>query len=246
MTTTGFRDFVDTFRAHWLAAMSGGLSVPFALVTAFVDNAPAKILFGALAFIGTWFAAYKIWSQERERIIKLEEELRPKIKILGIYEQFNSSNAERVFGLEVKNDSGAEIPNCLAKVTNISLFKIDLDGRLLDYSTAYRRDLPLALRTARNIDRDGGGPFHLRPEETKRIPICTRQDGVGKDLQIAFAPAVPEYYRQIAFVSAGDLEIEIYGTPNPPKEKLHLSLENGQQLKVTRVGAACLSEGGST
>jgi hypothetical protein len=180
------------------------------------------------------FAAYTIWKHERERVIDLEEKLRPKIKVLSICEQLNSLNAERTFELEIKNDSEDELTNCLAKITAISIFKKNPGGIQLDYSAPYREKLPVALRTTRNVERGGGAPFHLRARETKRIPVCTRQDGPGKELQINCEPGVPEYFFHIKSVSTCDLEIEIYGAPSPPKERLHFVVDQYGELKVTR------------
>jgi hypothetical protein len=226
--------FAAAFRAHWFAAMSGGFSVPFTFATALVDSTLVKGILLTLAFCGAWFAAYAIWKFEREKVIDLEEKLRPKIKVVGIHERRNSLNAERTFELEIKNDSEDELANCLAKVTAISVFKINLDGKQIDYSAPYRRDLPLGLKTARNLDHDGEGPFHLRAHETKKVLIFSRQDGIGKDLRINFESGAPEYLQRITVVSTCDLDIEIYGAPSPPRERLHLAISSNGESIVTR------------
>lgn len=72
--------FTLSFRKHLFAAMSGGFSIPFVAVAAWVDNIYAKVIFVALAFASAWFAAYMIWKGERGRVVELEEKLRPKLK----------------------------------------------------------------------------------------------------------------------------------------------------------------------
>jgi len=68
-------DFVLAFREKWLAAMTGGLSVPFAALAAWADNQYAKLTFAALAFADVWSAAYQVWKVERERVVSLERQL---------------------------------------------------------------------------------------------------------------------------------------------------------------------------
>ena len=48
--------FIRTFRKHWFAAMSGGVSVPFAAAPAFIDNGYAQIVLALLALTAAWFA----------------------------------------------------------------------------------------------------------------------------------------------------------------------------------------------
>jgi hypothetical protein len=229
----GPREFLRVFRTQWLAAMSGAFSVPFATLAVFADSRFAQLIWVGLAVGSSWFAAYKVWGSEHKQILELEERLRPKIKVLGMIEHRDSFNGVRTFEMEIKNDSEDELTNCLAKVTAINLFKMNPDGAQ-DYSAPYIRHLPLALRTAKNVDRDGGGPFHLRARETKKIPIFSRQDGMGKDLQLNFEKGAPEFLKHITMISTCDLEITIYGAPNPPKEKIHLAVETGV-LRATRV-----------
>lgn len=65
------RDFFLAFREHWFAAMSGGFSVPFTVAAVFSDNKYAQIIFAILAFSSAWFAAYRVWRIEREKVISL-------------------------------------------------------------------------------------------------------------------------------------------------------------------------------
>jgi hypothetical protein len=71
----------------------------------------------------------------------------------------------------------------------------------------YRQELPLALMTARNVERNGGGPFHLRAGETKKIPVCWYQVS-QRSLQMNFEAGVPDHMLDITFISEADLVIE--------------------------------------
>ena len=57
--------------------MSGGFSVPFTALAVIADNKYAQLIFGCLAFSGAWFAAYRVWKIEREKVIELEGKLVP-------------------------------------------------------------------------------------------------------------------------------------------------------------------------
>lgn len=120
MQKSGVRGFLASFCQHWFAVMSGGLSVPFSFFAVFFDNTNARISFAILAFAAVWLAAYKIWDSERRRVIELEEKLRPKIEFIALHEVFDTSNGfERRFELEIKNNSGTDLTNCLASVVEI-------------------------------------------------------------------------------------------------------------------------------
>jgi hypothetical protein len=73
--------FARAFREHWFAAMSGGFSVPFTALAVFLDNKYAQAIFGALAFLGAWFAAYTAWRSERQKRLALEEQLARRARL---------------------------------------------------------------------------------------------------------------------------------------------------------------------
>lgn len=79
------RAFFAAFRGEWFAVMSGAFSVPFAALGAFVEG-EAKAIFIALAFLGSWYAAFRIFSSEHAKaqglevkILELESHLKPKL-----------------------------------------------------------------------------------------------------------------------------------------------------------------------
>jgi hypothetical protein len=80
------REFVLAFREQWFAAMSGGVSVPFAVVAAFVDSKFGQAILIAMAFVAVWFAAYRVWKTERERALDAEAKRLTRAKVDAIKE----------------------------------------------------------------------------------------------------------------------------------------------------------------
>jgi hypothetical protein len=98
--------FIRTFRKHWFAAMSGGVSVPFAAAPAFIDNGYAQIVLALLALTAAWFAAYRVWKAERDQVIALQDRLSRKIRLF-----LHTDKARTTRGIEIgKSGSGAELP----------------------------------------------------------------------------------------------------------------------------------------
>jgi hypothetical protein len=73
--------FALAFRKQWFAAMSGGASVPFTALAVFLDRRWAQLLFGGCAVVSTWFAAYRVWKSERQRVLELTELTRRRLTI---------------------------------------------------------------------------------------------------------------------------------------------------------------------
>lgn len=193
-----------------------------------MDSAYGKTIFAALAFCAAWFASYTIWRSERQtslslrqRLTELEESLRPKIKVVGICTKDDPIKIRRSFELEIKNDLETNLDNCALKVTDIHLFKKQPDGSTTDYSNLYKTNAPWTLHM-----------FDLRAEETKKLLIC---DYLPSNKSLVIVPLTPpsEHLSNITFISAGDIEIVIYGAPSPTTEKLHLALTDNAQLTMT-------------
>ena len=105
--------------AHeWRTQRSSRISSPY------VESAPAKIGFAVLAFTAVWAAAYRLWSNERQRATKLEKLLKPKLDVS--YEEANANcmpileyqdgHKGRGFRLRVTNISELRINNCIGSV----------------------------------------------------------------------------------------------------------------------------------
>jgi hypothetical protein len=68
-------NFTLAFRTHWFAAMSGSASVPFTILATLVDSKWAQVILALCALTCAWFAAYRVWKAEREKVIELEKKL---------------------------------------------------------------------------------------------------------------------------------------------------------------------------
>jgi hypothetical protein len=76
-----FRDFIRAFWPNWFAMMSGGPSVPAAIIAYYVDNPWAKVALWATAFGCLILAAYLVWRAERQKAMRLAEQVTPKFKL---------------------------------------------------------------------------------------------------------------------------------------------------------------------
>ncbi len=60
--------FLNSFVSNWLARMSGGFSVPFALFFVFWSDLYVRVATGALAILCFFVCAYSLWRKERQVI----------------------------------------------------------------------------------------------------------------------------------------------------------------------------------
>jgi hypothetical protein len=233
-----FRAFVAAIRADWFAAMSGGFSVPFGAAAVFADTKYGQAIWGSLAVCAFVFAAYRFWSAEHASVLSLKEKLRPKIKVINFQCDFLPLSDGRLFEFEVKNDSGEHLQSCLAVVTAMSPTR--WAGHRSEDSenmaSIYLPNLPLALRTVRNLERDGDGPFNLRPGQTKKIAVCSRRDGQFEELRMFFEPGKDSYMYHVPNFKSCDIEISLLGAPSPTVERFKLGLNDRHQLIVMHNG----------
>jgi hypothetical protein len=98
--------FARAFRKHLFAAMSGGFSVPFTALAVFADNKYAQGIFGCLAFSAAWFAAYRIWKSEREKVVELENKLAGKATLRSSLSLLadNLQSAREMVNRKVENE----------------------------------------------------------------------------------------------------------------------------------------------
>ena len=135
--TTTFWTFILAFRRHWFAAMSGGVSVPFAAVAPFLDNVYAQALVVTLAFVAAWFAAYRIWKVEHEKVLRYEKRLTPKARVFlgqdGGIEKFRSPDGSRPKYVQVSVECCTEEPlfRCQAKLCKVEKLKLCGDPDLV-------------------------------------------------------------------------------------------------------------------
>jgi hypothetical protein len=70
MTDSGrFRDFIKAYTRNWFAIMSGGPSVPLAVLTLFVDSSSAKLGLWITAAACIVLSAYFVWRTEHQRFL---------------------------------------------------------------------------------------------------------------------------------------------------------------------------------
>jgi hypothetical protein len=198
-----------------------------------------------IALLLTWIVVFllgmsrtpsQLFYEQMGRANTLEERLRPKIKVLGLHQFVDSTRAfNRIFDLEIQNASDEELHNCLAVVTDLTVIRKGSDGpEVRDWTRAYKPHLPKALRTVRNVERDGGGPFHLRAWQTKKISICSRDDGEHSELKIHYESGGPDYIYEMPSVESCEMEVTIYGTPTPTVEVLHFRVNDKNELTASR------------
>jgi hypothetical protein len=74
---TSLRAYINAFWNNWTAKVSGGLSVPFTIITVLVvRNSLQRGIFGLLAVICFLISSYDIWRNERTAKNAIAEELR--------------------------------------------------------------------------------------------------------------------------------------------------------------------------
>jgi hypothetical protein len=228
-------NFVRDLARKWGALVSGSFSVPFTIFGFLADQKYQQAIWWGMAGAAVLFSYYLDHTNQKRKIEEFEERLRAKIKFIGIHEAFNSANVyglERHFELEIKNDSGMELTNCLAKITAIKLEKFPMfDGTpASDWTSVYAAHLPVALRTKRNKERDGGGPFNLRAGETKKISLCSRLDGPKSDTEMHWE--TPQDQKNIYGLKHCEIEIQFYGSATPTIERFDLDVNDKGELRV--------------
>lgn len=123
----GLRGFAKAFCAKWLALMSGGASVPFAVAALILDGWQS-ILTGVLAFVCALTGAYLIWRPERLKVAELTEKLRRKIKCTFDPQSlacvtptiFGNGTPVRYFRLKVECDAIGFVSRCMGRLLAIN------------------------------------------------------------------------------------------------------------------------------
>lgn len=70
-----FRDFIHAFTSHWFNYMSGGLSVPAAILALYVQSGIAQAALWITAAACLVWSGFLLWRTERRRVTELEEKL---------------------------------------------------------------------------------------------------------------------------------------------------------------------------
>ncbi|MCX6621200.1 MAG: hypothetical protein NTY38_08980 [Acidobacteria bacterium] len=66
--------FMVALFSSWFSGISGSLSVPFAIVAAYVPTLPQRWLFSSLAVLAFLIACYGVWKVERQKRQEAEEQ----------------------------------------------------------------------------------------------------------------------------------------------------------------------------
>lgn len=108
--------FLREFSGDWFGRMSGGASVPLAILALYVSSDWQKGLFGALAILCLLFSSYRVWRRERLERLRLVEVLTPRLVVLFEPKCRDCSYSEDDSGdyhirLGIANRGGAPIEN---------------------------------------------------------------------------------------------------------------------------------------
>ena len=182
-----------------------------------------------LRFVALGLQLILIWRSEREKVRVLHEKLRPKLQLQGLKERYESAGLHgfiRHFDLDIINDSGEELDNCLVKILKIEA---------KDGTAPYTKDLPIALRTQRNAERDGSGRFNLRAKENKIIRLCTRVDGNQREIEFCYERSEPHWSYSLRDTRDCNVVIGLYGAPEPTVERLRVQVDADGKLTVSRM-----------
>ena len=74
------KSFAHSIWKQWVLGVSGGLATIAAAVAGLTQAYAEAVLLALVALGALSFAAYRSWAAEREKVISLEERLRPKLK----------------------------------------------------------------------------------------------------------------------------------------------------------------------
>ena len=215
------------------AAVSGWLSTLWNLppsVTILVAVAT-----GACAIILA--DAFRPWFDRRnsqiQKIAELEERLRPKIKLVATSCPItNFDRFERTITIEIENDSGDILDNCLAQITRMGAFRsFGPENEISEIGPEiFEVFLPITLKTEKNFKRSGGAPFQLRAKQRKKLPLCTRCDGEKSGL--CFVNEDGESWTVDSATSC-DFEISVFGAPSPTIIRIHMEIDGNGEPVVT-------------
>jgi hypothetical protein len=209
--------FVGAFRKQWFAAMSGGLSVPFALLSVLLDSKWAQVIFGTLAFCGVWFAAYRMWKIEREENVAFKELVRPKIEFVGL-----NRHDDTGFEIEIRNAGSEHLSNCLVKIEN---------AEVTAGSAISSTHLPMTLITRGQQRRGDTGSFNLRPGEIKPLSFIYRANMPSGWPALDYEGGS----RIFSNVTQCTFTLVAFGPPTPSRAKVIVDLDADTQLTARMI-----------
>jgi hypothetical protein len=218
-----FRNFIAAFRGHWLEAMSGGFSVPFAFAAWRADDAIGKLIFGLMAFLALGWAAYRIWGIERTARNAAEDFAVPKIGLLQVRERREKPTHDSViqtFTLVVRNNGLLALSNCLAKVDQI-------EGGPEKFATT-------ALKTYHHAHTPGPSIFNLRGGETKEVILCRNAVHHG-DSFISAELFLEDEHIRIDPDLHNEMKIGFYSEAAPTFVTIRLKRNSDRLMEITSI-----------
>lgn len=86
--------------------MSGPASVPAAIIAAYADDWVARTFFGVTMFACAWFAAYRVWLAEREKLTEANKNLSKKADAAELRSILNElfNKSQRLCSVKIVDD----------------------------------------------------------------------------------------------------------------------------------------------
>lgn len=129
---SGVKEFVCSFFKQWVSAMTGPLSILLGLVALYVDNQLNRTILMVCAIGCALFASYRVWKHEREQLIAVEEQIRPKIMVEFIPDHDAYMEQETIFdnasgGITTQRRGLISLRNNgLKTISDIEVFCLDM------------------------------------------------------------------------------------------------------------------------
>ena len=177
--------YLRAFVARWSLAMSGPLSVPFAIASLYVQNGTAKTVLLLTAAICALFSSYWIWKIEREARISAETKLKDALEPRPLQIVFDPQNPNDKFWSreQMRDEKGAPTPGSYweyrAAIKNVS----GKTARNVKVTVEAIGAIPLRQELS-SFDINKSTKIDLHPnDETlaiiRRWPIPARQAGMA-------------------------------------------------------------------
>jgi hypothetical protein len=230
------RKYLGEFLETWASRVSGGLSVPFAIVALFVPSIWAKVPFLGLAMVCLGVASYQVWRKEWKRAEEAERKLAPKLAIA--YDSANSlfTPEHETYRLRVWNAGITAIDDVEVRITATPT---------LGYLSGY---LPMVLREQH---AQTGPPFTLKGNTPRYFDFLEYSEKlsahiVNNGAQLVLFCHDFERAHRASFGHVGEnvIEIEVSGRDVPPCHKVFRVRSllpgrrtDGASLEVTEVAS---------
>jgi hypothetical protein len=125
--SAGFWQFIRAFWPRWFSLMSGGLSVPLAIAAALVPDPHAQAALGGMAVVAFVSGAYAIWRAERQKVLRLETTMKPKLKcvfdhadsLCDLDTHFTNGPRARYLRMRVETLNSGHVPGCAGRMVRV-------------------------------------------------------------------------------------------------------------------------------